>query len=286
MSKALLSSKKKINAWLSMELNDRPLEKTDANQTRLVGKLSLRPSGTVRELLESLINQNEWSVHIERSLTGLSYYFNLKPDWWKDREGLGTWLLNPIAAAFADAWIYSSWLHQKSPEAANRFADFFAASIMHPEWISAVDAMWLEHYPSVGGNLFDVIPRPKALMYPEDQKKSPWYPKYRQKIGKELIQRSVSAHAWLRDVFTSSPEDKATKLEDGLNHISFAALKSDSTFFIGLGKALSETFEPMKRLTLEEIQNQPTSKSRKGITNRQWCRRLWISRATKVPDTK
>lgn len=191
---------------------------------------------------------------------------------------MGTWLLHPMAAAFADAWIYRQWLHQKNPKAAETFAHFFVRSVMHPEWPTALEQMAMMHYPTIGGNLFEIIPTPGKLIYPEKLKGSPWYPKHRQKIGRELLNRAVEAEYWLQDLFTSKDEDKDGLLEGGLNHISFAAIKGDRTFFIALGKALSETFKPPKTLTLEEIQNQPTSRNRKGITTRQWCRRIWISR--------
>jgi hypothetical protein len=115
-------------------------------------------------------------------------------------------------------------------------------------------------------------------MYPEHLKGTPWYPNYRQNIGKELIRRSLEAEEWLRDIFTSKQQEKAQKLESGLSHISLAAMKGDTTFFIGLGNALSKEYKPRETLSLEQIQSQPTSKGKIDITTRQWCRRIWISR--------
>ncbi|MDC0322993.1 hypothetical protein OAL33_00250 [Akkermansiaceae bacterium] len=276
MSKALSTKRKVINRWLGAQLIDRPNPANHPDYTAILGGQG--PLKSIRELLETIINKSEWSWEIGQALDQLGFYFHLPESWWKDRVGMGTWLLNPIAAAFADAWIYRQWLHFESPQTAQQFAEFFAKSVMHPEWVAAVDSMWVEHYPLVGGNLYQTIPHAGDLMYSDQLKGTPWYPNYLQKIGKELIRRSFEAEQWLRDVFTSSDQEKPQKLEIGLSHISLAAMKGDTTFFIGLGKALSENFEPHKTLSLEQIQNQPTSKSRKGITIRQWCRRVWISR--------
>jgi len=260
-----------------MELNDRPLEKGDARNTLLVGWFGRNPTRSVRALLESLLNCNEWSHSIGTSLNELGFYFDFPSDWWKNRDGMGTWLLAPMAAAFADAWIYLQWLNVNKPELAHTYSYFFSRSVMHKEFPNALEAQWA-HYPIIGGNMFETLPKPGQLRYPISLRNTPWYPDYKHKLGQELIRRSTQAEEWLRTLFTSPQGEKASKLEEGLSHITLAAIKGDSTFFTGLGKALSETFIPYDRLTLEETQNQPTSKTRGKITTRQWCRRLWISR--------
>jgi hypothetical protein len=276
MSKALSCTEREINLWLGMQLIDRPNPANHPDYTTVLGGRG--PLKSIRELLETIINHSEWSWEIEQSLDQLGIYFHLPESWWKNREQMGTWLLNPIAAAFADAWIYRQWLHVKSSQAADRFADFFAKSVMHPEWVAALDSMWVKHYPLVGGNLYQTIPHAWNLMDPDKLKGTPWYPNNRQKMEKELIRRAHDAGNWLKEIFTSKEQEKAQKLESGLSHISFAAMKGDTTFFIGLGKALSETFEPPENLSLEQIQKQPTSKSPNAITTRPWGRRIWISR--------
>jgi hypothetical protein len=276
MSKALSSTEREINHWLGMQLSDLP---GPANQPDYTAFLSGKsPLKSIRELLETIINRPCWSLEIARALEELGIYFNLPVYWWKNR-GLGDLHWDSIAAAFADAWIYLQWLRLNSPKDADQFADFFAKSVMHPEWVEAVDSMW-HHYPLVGGNLHQTIPFALDLMYPEQLKRTPWYPRAGNKMGQELILRAHKAANWLYEIFTSKEEEKAQKLESGLSHISLAAIKGDRLFFIGLGKALSETFEPPENLSLEQIQKQPTStsKGRKDMKNRPWCRRIWISR--------
>jgi hypothetical protein len=276
MSKALSSDQKVIDRWLGAQLIDRPNPSDHADYTTLLGNFN-SPLKSVRELLETIINQSEWSWEIERSLQQLGTYFDLPDDWWKNRDGFGVWHLDAMATAFADSWIYRNWLRDIDQSLSEAYSQFFASSVMHPEWCMALERQW-NHHPSIGGNLFEILPHAGELMYPEDLKGSPWYPNYRQKLGKELIHRAIKAEEWLRDVFTASDQEKSQKLESGLSHMSLAAMKGDASFFIGLGKALSEKFEARESLSLNQIQNQPTSKSRKGITTRQWCRRIWISR--------
>ena len=258
-----------------MQLVDRPNTSDHLDYRVLIG--APKPLRSIKELLNEIINKNEWSWEIERALQELADYFKLPKDWWKDREGMGVWLLNAIAAAFADAWIYREWLRENQPQFGDAYMDFFARSVMHSEWVEAVEAQW-SHYPLKGGNLSDVLPHIGDFMLSKQLKRTPWYPSYKQKIGQELNRRSYESYTWLRNLFVSRREDKAKKLEEGMNHISFAAIKGDKEFFIGLGKALSETFIPCDILTLEQIQAQPINRSRGVVTARQWCRRIWLSR--------
>jgi len=258
-----------------MQLQDRPIPVTSPNYPPLIG--GNRPFGSIKKLLDTVINRSAWDWSLESSLDDLGCYFKLPANWWKDREGMGALILNAVAAAFADAWIYYQWLRENRPELGDTYMEFFACSVMHPEWIKALDQQW-RHYPATGGNLYDVLPSIGDFMHPDNPHNIAWYPSYKQKIGEELNLRACESYKWLVNLFTSRNEDKAKKLEEGLNHISLAAIKGDKDFFITLGKALSETFEPCQTLTLEQIQKQPISRSRKGVTQRQWCRRLWISR--------
>lgn len=275
MSKALLSSERQIARWLDMQLIDRPNQASHADYTTVLGGGG--PFKSIKALLDVIINRSEWDWSVGHALDELGDYFRLPKDWWKNREGFGAWLLDPMAAAFADAWIYREWLREHQPEIGDAYMEFFAKSVMHPEWFKAVEAQWV-HHPSVGGNIYDVLPNIGDFMRPDQLQDRTWHPSYKQKIGRELNRRALETYQWLQNVFVSPKEDKAKKLEEGMNHISLAAIKGDENFFIGLGKALSETYEPCQNLTLEEVQKQPISKSRKAVTHRIWCRRIWISR--------
>lgn len=273
MSKALSSSKLKINQWLGMQLSDLPGPANQPDYTAVLSRIS--PLKSFRELLETIINRSGLSLEMGRALDQLGIYFDLPEFWWPNR-GLGDLHWDSIAAAFADAWIYLQWLRLNSPQTADQFANFFAQSVMHPEWVKAVGSMW-HHYPLVGGNLHETIPF-QDLMSPDRFKGTPWYPRTTQKMGPELTLRAHKAANWLWEIFTSKEQEKAQKLESGLSHISLAAMKGDTEFFIKLGEALSKTFDPPENLSLEQIQKQPTSKGPKATTNRIWCRRIWISR--------
>lgn len=276
MSRALTSPQKDLDRWLGYQLVDRPNPPDHPDYTTLLG--GQQPLMSIRECLESLINQSEWSFDIQKALDDLGVYFHLPKDWWKNREGIEFWHFKPIAATFADSWIYRQWLHLKSPDAAKQFDQFFAQSVMHPEWPKAVDSMTFYHYPEVSGNGFEVLFNSGKPFFPGQSDDSLWRASYRSKLGKELRSREMKAFDWLQKLFTSHESEKAKILEEGLNHISFATIRQDRRFFVMLGRALSMPYTPPKKLSLEQIQKQPISKSKKEITNRQWCRRIWVSR--------
>lgn len=272
--KALVTSAEKVSQWLNAQLVDRPQPADhEIYQTRLTGRAG---RSSVRENLEAIIFTHNWTSRTEKALDELGEYFSFTKGWWVEhaKESLP---LNQLAASLADAWIYFCWLEEKRPEWASGFLTFFKASFTHPEWRQALEAM-RPHYPLVGGNLWETIPRPHKLIYPDCLKKSPWLPSYRQKVGKELIRRCCLASEWLQKLFITPVADRPQLLESGLSHISLAAIKGDSDFFIGLGKALSENFDPPRRLSIEDLRNLPTSRWHRGQTIKQWCRRLWISR--------
>lgn len=275
MSKALSSSESKIDQWLRMRI-DRPPEKEDAKNSpaQLENTNSVK---SLKELLETIANSSEWSSEIEQSLDDLGPYFLLPKDWWRAHEEFDDSIKREMVAAFADSWIYRQWLASKDQNAAQLYADFFSQTVMHPEWIKAVQSMHY-HYFFEDGNFNEVIPTLYKFIFPECLEDSPWQVRSHQKIGGELDLRAVEASVWMGQLFRSDSKDRSKLLESGLDHICLATLKGDTDFFIHLGKALSEDYKPLRKLPLEEIQNLPTSRSRKEPTMRQWCRRIWISR--------
>ena len=139
MSISLLSSKSQIDSWLNMQLQDRPIPVTSPNYPPLIG--GNRPFGSIKKLLDTVINRSAWDWSLESSLDDLGCYFKLPANWWKDRVGMGALILNAVAAAFADAWIYYQWLRENRPELGDTYMEFFACSVMHPEWIKALDQL-------------------------------------------------------------------------------------------------------------------------------------------------
>ena len=173
MSKALSCSSKEIKQWLGAQLVDRPQPANHPGFTMLLGGSS--PFKSVRDLLDSLINQSEWSWEVELAHRELGSYFSLPNDWWKNREGAGMWLVEPMAAVFADAWIYRHWLRERDKAMSDAYAEFFAKTVMHPEWFKALESLW-PHYPLVGGNLYEILPTISEMIYPEQLERTPWYP--------------------------------------------------------------------------------------------------------------
>ena len=231
---------------------------------------------TLYFLLQDLVTAPFFNASVQKHLYLVGKFFGFSGAWWEKKQ-VPIEKLKAIGAILADAWIYRKWLEEKNPGLAKSFADFFAKTVDHPEWIQAVTALSEFHYSTNTSNSFEDSVWSGNLVDPDCLKKSDWAGN-KTKLGGAVRIHRLYGQYWLRDVFEASAEKKANLLEEGLGFINFAAISGDTDFFQALGSALGTTFEQEKQASLEVIQRLPFKGQKEPKNNRPWCRRLWLSR--------